>query len=538
MKKIFFILLITHCSLLIAQLPTQEWVARIPGPSNDLIGPFLAVDKLGNSYVTGTHVVNDTINILCVKYNSSGIQQWYTLYKYPGYPYFSPTGIALDSSGNAYVISDYGLGSLSQHNGLIIKFSSLNGSIVWVKTYNGVWGESSFADIKIDNNNNIFVSGTSDSSHLVIRYNTNGDSVWNRKYNPPLCREIPQSCTFDDSLNIIFTGMRTHYYPPFGHYDSVLTVKYSSGGLLKWESTYATNLTGANGGTEIKADQNGNVYIGGFTSVSGFAVYLTLKYDRNGLRQWSSIYDAPGAGDNYLNGIAFDKFNNCLFVTGTNGLQKATTIKYSISTGDSNWVRRDTGIYKNGSSIDITLDNFGSIYIAGATNNIPPGSAIDILTIKYSTLGDKEWAVVFNGPFNGGDGAKVLKLDTLNNVYVMGLSQSAFQMYDYIVIKYNQTVGLKYFGSELPFIYKLRQNYPNPFNPNTKIRFSVAKKSFIKLRIFDVLGRTIEELIQKELIPSEYEISFDGSGYTSGVYFYQLTADGGIIDTKKMIVLK
>src|SRR6266542_5866413 len=178
MMKIFFFLTI-NCSLLtincFAQLVQQEWVARYTGPGNDLFGPFLALDKYGNSYVAGTHVINDSINILCVKYNTSGIQQWAALYKYPGEGYFAPSGLALDSSGNAYVISDFGPGFTSPLNGLIVKLNSLNGSPVWAKRYIGQYGWSAFRDIKIDRLNNIYVAGWSDTSHLVIRYNTNGD---------------------------------------------------------------------------------------------------------------------------------------------------------------------------------------------------------------------------------------------------------------------------------------------------------------------------------------------------------------------------
>ena len=110
---------------LFAQPVTQEWVKNYPGPSNDLIGPFLAVDKQGNSYITGTHVINDSINILCAKYNTQGVQQWATLYKYPGEGYFAPTGLALDSSGNAYVISYFAQTYLDPYNGLIAKGSAL-----------------------------------------------------------------------------------------------------------------------------------------------------------------------------------------------------------------------------------------------------------------------------------------------------------------------------------------------------------------------------------------------------------------------------
>jgi hypothetical protein len=545
MKKllIIFLLLITHYSLLIgyAQPVTQEWVARYPGPFNDANGPYLQVDKYGNSYLAGTHVINDSINILCVKYNTSGVQQWAALYKYPGYDYFAPFGLALDSTGNAYVICDYGEYSLGPFSGIMVKFNGMTGSLVWARTHIGDYGESEFRDIKIDRLNNIYVAGTSDSSHLVIRYTTDGDSVWARKYHPPSCSEVLNACTLDDSLNVIFAGKRTHYYTYQG-YDSVLVVKYSPGGVLRWESTYGSSYNyGVNWATKIVSDQNGNSYIGGGTDISGYAVYLTLKYDRNGARQWVSIYDASGSGDNNLRSIAMDRINNALFVTGgavANGMGVAATIKYNSLTGDTVWVRRDTGNYNGGNSKDIVLDSTGNVYIAGDTYNFPSYVPYDILTVKYSSVGNQIWRMSYNGSFNGLDIGRALGLDVSNNVYVLGTSPSSAQVTDYVVVKYNQLSGIKPISSEIPIAFNLKQNYPNPFNPSTRIRFSIPKRSFVELRIYDVLGRLKELALSQYINASEYELTLDCSAYSSGTYFYRMTADGNLIDTKKFVVLK
>ncbi|MFC2083876.1 T9SS type A sorting domain-containing protein [Bacteroidota bacterium] len=85
--------------------------------------------------------------------------------------------------------------------------------------------------------------------------------------------------------------------------------------------------------------------------------------------------------------------------------------------------------------------------------------------------------------------------------------------------------------------YKLSQNYPNPFNPSTKIRYSIPQQSFIQLRIYDVVGREITTLINKEQPQGFYEVDFNGSDLSSGIYFYQLRA-GDFINTKKMILVK
>ena len=85
--------------------------------------------------------------------------------------------------------------------------------------------------------------------------------------------------------------------------------------------------------------------------------------------------------------------------------------------------------------------------------------------------------------------------------------------------------------------YQLYQNYPNPFNPTTTIKFLIAKFGFVTLKVFDVLGREIATLVDEEKPVGNYEVKFDGSQLSSGIYFYQLKA-GGFVQTKKLILVK
>jgi len=89
----------------------------------------------------------------------------------------------------------------------------------------------------------------------------------------------------------------------------------------------------------------------------------------------------------------------------------------------------------------------------------------------------------------------------------------------------------------LPTEFSLSQNYPNPFNPTTTIKFTISDLRFTILKVYDILGNEITTLVNEELPAGEYEVEFDGSGLTSGIYFYQLKA-GNFIETKKMILMK
>lgn len=85
--------------------------------------------------------------------------------------------------------------------------------------------------------------------------------------------------------------------------------------------------------------------------------------------------------------------------------------------------------------------------------------------------------------------------------------------------------------------YNLRQNYPNPFNPTTKIIYSINKESEIVLKIYDTLGNELQTLVEENQMPGNYEVEFNTSTLTSGVYFYQLKA-GSFVETKKMILVR
>jgi photosystem II stability/assembly factor-like uncharacterized protein len=120
-------------------------------------------------------------------------------------------------------------------------------------------------------------------------------------------------------------------------------------------------------------------------------------------------------------------------------------------------------------------------------------------------------------------------------------------------------IGINQNASEVPKEFTLYQNYPNPFNPVTKIKFSVPSyvpplkgaRGMIRIVIYDITGREVAALINESLLPGTYEVSWDGTNYASGVYFYRLevntprpdksghsSQEGTFIQTKKMALVK
>ena len=85
--------------------------------------------------------------------------------------------------------------------------------------------------------------------------------------------------------------------------------------------------------------------------------------------------------------------------------------------------------------------------------------------------------------------------------------------------------------------YSLSQNYPNPFNPSTSISFTLTTKTFVTLKIYNILGNEITTLVN-ELIPGgNHKVQFDATGLPSGIYLYSIIA-GDFVETKKMVLMK
>ena len=98
--------------------------------------------------------------------------------------------------------------------------------------------------------------------------------------------------------------------------------------------------------------------------------------------------------------------------------------------------------------------------------------------------------------------------------------------------------------SEILSQFKLEQNYPNPFNPITKIEYSIAKTAKVELIVFDILGREVTKLVNETKKAGKHEVSFDGSKYASGLYFYRMAIhsdklkSSDFIQTHKMLLMK
>jgi hypothetical protein len=107
---------------------------------------------------------------------------------------------------------------------------------------------------------------------------------------------------------------------------------------------------------------------------------------------------------------------------------------------------------------------------------------------------------------------------------------------------FNPSIGISQISTNVPEKFSLEQNYPNPFNPSTKIKFDVpaferGEGGMTVLKVYSNLGNEIATLVNDKLQPGTYEVTFNASQYSSGIYFYKLQTDN-FSETKKMLLIK
>lgn len=117
-----------------------------------------------------------------------------------------------------------------------------------------------------------------------------------------------------------------------------------------------------------------------------------------------------------------------------------------------------------------------------------------------------------------------------------GLNYDGWYVDDICILGYDVGTSVTNSG-ENPFTYSLSQNYPNPFNPATSISFSIPELQNVSLKVYDMLGRQVAELVNSFYQAGSYTVKFDGSKFSSGVYYYKLETEG-FTETKQMVLIK
>ena len=210
-------------------------------------------------------------------------------------------------------------------------------------------------------------------------------------------------------------------------------------------------------------------------------------------------------------------------------IDSTTGVVYKTDSSSAAEEKIDSLFCKQGDRINSV---YGTTICWGVSNEIVLGETRQVTTIGSPTT------------TNGNDRTirRAFGIGVYNQSNTMAIVAITGNGYELVYAKinsveYGQLVDVKGKTNFLPQEFSLSQNFPNPFNPTTRIQYLLPTTSIVSLKVYDLLGREIQTLINNETSPGKYEITFDGSKLASGVYFYRLQA-GSFVAARKMIYLK
>ncbi|MEN8191642.1 MAG: FlgD immunoglobulin-like domain containing protein [Bacteroidota bacterium] len=269
----------------------------------------------------------------------------------------------------------------------------------------------------------------------------------------------------------------------------------------------------------IEMDSEGFLYVVQ-QAYSALAVSGLSKWDISGatpVEMWQlGLNDAPDHEDSdantndtraiNFNGLAIDEANGIVYVTRKNSARP----------------------FHNVLAYDMEKGEFQNSFSAAQSN--VDGTIVDL-------------------PGGGGGSIRDVNVDAAGNVMIVNSSFEALRIYSpagangystvspTLIDVDNGTVGVEEISSEIPNEYSLGQNYPNPFNPTTMINFSIPESGLVTLKVFNILGQEVAELINDVQAAGSYKVSFDASNLTNGLYIYKIQANN-YTATKKMLLVK
>ncbi|MFX1572838.1 MAG: SBBP repeat-containing protein [Promethearchaeota archaeon] len=352
------------------------------------------------------------------------------------------SAIAIDTMGNIYITGIRSLGV--EQSLLLVKFNN-SGDHEWDNVLGDFnWGGS---DVVVDSKNNLYVLGNNHSSMYstityLIKYNSDGIMQWNRSYSSG-GHDLGNGLTIDANDNIYIVGYTDH-----GHYDyDVLLVKYNSLGEQLWNNSWGG--IGTQEGESVELDSLNNVYVTGHNG-SGDTNndIILIKFDNTGTFQWNFTW----SNDYFERGmdLALDSLDN-IYVSGRTGslipdTQNMVLIKFNNS-GQQLWNRTWGGSGQDyGTSIEI--DSSDNVIIGGNTYSFGLGQA-DTALVCYNNVGVQLWNYTWGG--TGYDYSTSIEIDSSNNLFNTGRTGSfGLTSYDLFIIKYN-LIQVVTDGGKIPF---------------------------------------------------------------------------------------
>lgn len=339
-------------------------------------------------------------------------------------------------------------------------------------------------------------------SALQIRKTTNAGANWFKQYSAPE-QGIAHSVYFLDANTGFIFGSKNSPYVPFGE-------KTTNGG-----SNWSELTLSYSGAQEL----NKQYWLNNNTCwVSGYNVLLEST---NGGANFTNYFaNVPPTGNGFNDLLCIWFVNQQTGWIGGSNLDKKNI--YITTNAGLNWTYQPNPVSLNNYYVQINDLYFLNADSGWAVHGTPATGAI-----MFTSNAGTNW-VIDEGANNW---YQCITAIPMREAWC-GSSNGQI-WYTHL----NTLVGIHSVNNQAPKEFGLMQNYPNPFNPATNIDFRIANSGMVSLKVYDILGREVKTLVNQQIKPGEYEVSFDASNYPSGVYFYRLQAQG-FVQTEKMVLLK
>ena len=329
-----------------------------------------------------------------------------------------------------------------------------------------------------------------------------------------------------------------------GTYDKGVFLSTNEG--AKWQPIdsgltclYVTSLAatpnGSGGNLLFAGTDSGGVYL----STNNGAIWTARDSDLAYRYVWSVWASPNGTGGTNLiagtdgGGAFFSTNNGAIWTTTDSTLTNPYVYALELS-GGTLFAGTDSGMFLlnyndsiwTGYPIDSNLTDFNILSLALVDTNVFAGTAGD--GVYLTTNDGATWAQVNDG----------LTANSIWSLVVSGSNLFAGSYGDGIWrLPLSSVLSVKRASNGLPAQFRLEQNYPNPFNPTTTIEYALSKSAYVRLVVYDLLGRKVAVLVNGMQTPGYKSATFDGSQLSSGVYLYRIEA-GSYTATKKLLLLK
>ncbi len=251
----------------------------------------------------------------------------------------------------------------------------------------------------------------------------------------------------------------------------------------------------------------------------------------------SIFYRTSNGGLNWSN-LNDSSFYGIQFLDSNNGWKQTVNSLKKSTNGGLNWIRQNTPVFFDQGFTDLTVINKDTLwYVGSAIYRYNRGLGV----ICKSSNGGLNWG--YQLPDTSVRISRYLTIDFANK-----LNGWAYAGTSGVHTKTggNDTTyytGIKLVPNLVPDIFSLGQNYPNPFNPATNIPFELKEPSHIALKVYDIQGHEVKELVNGRWGTGRFIADFDGSGFPTGVYFYKIVIYGEstkqtFSQTKRMLMIK